>query len=48
MTFKIANIKRDYKILYQAKIDSEKYLSSGLFKGNSFYEKLIEKINFLD
>ena len=48
MTFKIANLKRDYKILLQAKIDSEIYLAKSLFKGNSLYENLIEKINFLD
>lgn len=48
MTFKIANLKRDYKILLQAKIDSEIYLTKSLFKGNSLYENLIEKINFLD
>ena len=48
MTFKIANLKRDYKILLQAKIDSEIYLAKSLFKGNSLYENLTEKINFLD
>lgn len=48
MTFKIADFKRDYKILSQAKIDSEIYLANALFKGNSLYEKIIEEINFLD
>lgn len=48
MTFKIANLKRDYKILLQAKKDSENYLANALFKGNSLCENLIEKINFLD
>ncbi len=48
MTFKIADLKRDYKILLQAKIDSENYLAKSLFKGNSLYEKELEKINFLD
>lgn len=48
MTFKIADFKRDYKILSQAKIDSEIYLTKALFKGNSLYENLIQKINFLD
>ena len=48
MTFKIANLKRDYKILLQAKKDSENYLANALFKGNLLYENLIEKINFLD
>ncbi len=48
MTFKIANLKRDYKILLQAKFDSENYLANALFKGNLLYENLIKKINFLD
>ena len=48
MTFKIADFKRDYKILLQAKKDSEIYLEKSLYKGNSLYEKELEKINFLD
>ena len=48
MTFKIADLKRDYKILLQAKMDSENYVRNSLFKGNSLFEKEIEKINFLD
>lgn len=48
MTFKIADLKRDYKILLQAKLDSEKYVGNSLFKGNLLFEKEIEKINFLD
>lgn len=48
MTFKIADLKRDYKILLQAKLDSENYVRNSLFKGNSLFEKEIEKINFLD
>ena len=46
--FKIADFKRDYKILLQAKNDSEKYLIDGVYKGNLLYENIIEKINFLD
>ena len=46
--FKIADFKRDYKILLQAKNDSEKYLINGVYKGNLLYENIIEKINFLD
>lgn len=48
MTFKTADLKRDYKILLQAKLDSEKYVGNSLFKGNLLFEKEIEKINFLD
>ena len=48
MTFKIADFKRDYKILLQAKNDSEIYLTKSLFKGNLLYENILEKINFLD
>lgn len=48
MIFKIANLKRDYKILLQAKKDSENYLLKSLFKGNLLYEKILKKINFLD
>ena len=44
----IADFKRDYKILLQAKKDSEIYLEKSLYKGNSLYEKELEKINFLD
>ena len=46
--FKIADFKRDYKILLQAKNDSEKHLINGVYKGNLLYENIIEKINFLD
>ena len=47
-TLKIADFKRDYKILLQAKKDSEIYLKKSLYKGNLLYEKELEKINFLD
>ncbi len=47
-TLKIADFKRDYKILLQAKKDSGIYLKKSLYKGNLLYEKELEKINFLD
>ena len=47
-TLKIADFKRDYKILLQAKKDSEIYLKKSLYKGNLLYEKELEKIIFLD
>ena len=48
LAFKIADFKRDYKILMQAKIDSEMYLEKSLYKENLLYKNIIEKINFLD
>lgn len=48
MVFKIADFKRDFKILNQANIDSEEYLKNNRYKGNEFYESIIQNINFLD
>ena len=50
MTFKIANIKRDFKILTQAKKDSLEYLQEILKKNtaNSYYSDIIRKIDFID
>lgn len=48
MPFKLANIKNDSKILLQASKDSEKYLKSGNYLGNIYYECILEEINFLD
>ena len=44
MTFKIASIKNDYKILLQAKKDSQEYLLSKDTDGESLKNKLIESI----
>ena len=48
MTFKIADFKRDYKILEQANIDARDYLNNNLYIGNEYYESIIQDINFLD
>lgn len=50
MSFKIANVQRDYKILLQAKKDSDIYLKS-LLEGkmsNKFYNEIMKKIDFID
>lgn len=48
MIFKIADFKRDYKILEQANIDARDYLNNNLYIGNEYYESIIQDINFLD
>ena len=44
MTFKIANLKQDYKILIQAKKDSHEYLLNTSSDNDGLKEKLIESI----
>lgn len=44
MTFKIANLKEDYKILLQAKKDSEKFLTSKLPDDTKLLETIIKDI----
>ena len=44
MTFKIASIKKDYKILLQAKKDSKEYLEEEETAADSLKEKLIQSI----
>ena len=44
MTFKIANLKSDYKILVQAKKDSEDFLKDEDSKNNALKLRLIDKI----
>jgi len=44
MTFKIANLKSDYKILVQAKKDSEDFLKDDDSKNNALKLRLIDKI----
>lgn len=48
MSFKIANLQRDFKILSQANIDAKEFLDNNGYYGIKFYEKIIEDINFLD
>ena len=44
MTFKIASLKEDYKILLQAKKDSESYLKDSSNDNSSLKKKLISQI----
>ena len=51
MFFKIADLKRDYKILMQAKIDSEEFLKENItndFKNYPIYYKIVKKIEKLN
>lgn len=50
-SFKIADIKKDFNILLQAKVDSEEFLTKNLqnnFKNNEKYYKIINEIKSLD
>ena len=46
--FKIANIRRDNKILMQAKKDSDEFIDSEEYLNNSYYKKIINDINFIN
>lgn len=51
MLFKIANLQRDFKILLQAKEDSNKFLKDNIeenFKNYEEYSKIVESITNLD
>ena len=48
MVFKIANLKRDYKILFQTANDAKEYLKSEKYQNNKLYQNIVQKINFLD
>ena len=51
MAFKIADIKRDFQILMQAKVDSEQFLLENIrnnFKNYENYYKIINEIKSLD
>ena len=51
MFFKIADLKRDYKILMQAKIDSEEFLKENItndFKNYPIYYKIVKEIEKLN
>ena len=47
-SFKIANLKEDYQILLQAKLDSEEYLEKELYLTNDYYKDIISSINFIN
>ncbi len=46
MTFKLANIKRDYNILIKAKEDAREYIQTKEYEKNQYFEKIIKKIDF--
>ena len=48
MTFKIANITRDIKILKQASIDSQEFIEKELYKNNPYYTQIVKSIKFID
>ncbi|MBE6156129.1 MAG: ATP-dependent DNA helicase RecG [Firmicutes bacterium] len=48
MPFKIANLKDDYQILLQAKLDSSEYIEKELYLNNSYYKNLIDNISFIN
>lgn len=51
MAFKIADIKRDFKVLMQAKSDSEQFLKENVinaFKNYENYYKIVNEIKSLD
>lgn len=47
MSFKIADLKKDYKILLKAKDDSEEFLQNGSYDNSMLHKSLIEQINNL-
>lgn len=48
MQFKIADLKRDYKILYQAKEDVIEFIKTKEFLNNIFYKRIVNSIDFLN
>jgi ATP-dependent DNA helicase RecG len=44
MTFKMANLRSDYKILIQAKVDSQDYLNNDENKEKDLYNRLVSSI----
>lgn len=48
MSFKIANLKRDFNILSQANIDAKEFLDNKLYLDYEFYTNIIKEIDFLD
>jgi ATP-dependent DNA helicase RecG len=44
MTFKMANLRSDYKILVQAKVDSQDYLNDDNNKKDKLYNRLVSSI----
>ena len=48
MCFKIADLKKDYDILVQAKNDSEEYINNKGYLNDEFYNNLSEGLDIVD
>lgn len=48
MSFKIADLKRDFNILSQANIDAKEFLDNKLYLDYEYYTNIIKEIDFLD
>lgn len=48
MSFKIANLKEDFKILNQANIDAKEFVETNKYLEDEYYRKLVKDIDFLD
>ena len=46
MTFKIANLKRDYKILLKAKEDANEFIKEKEYLNNKKYQEIVDKLDF--
>ena len=46
MSFKIANLKRDYQALLLAKKEAQNFVLNKLYTDRQHYEEIIHKINF--
>lgn len=46
MTFKIANLKRDYNVLLAAKKDAQEFLETKNYEKDFKYQKIIKEIDF--
>lgn len=48
MSFKIANLNRDYNILLQTNKDAQEYISNNTYKDNILYTNIVNEISNLD
>lgn len=48
MSFKLANLKKDFKILNQANIDAKEFIETNKYLENEYYVNLVKGIDFLD
>ena len=48
MSFKIANLKRDFAILSQANIDAKEFIDNKEYTKYKYYTDIVKKIDFLD